>query len=384
MTDISITQKSIADQAARDGNVTTLADFILNYGDRSQLSQWFGDTGYQPENSPEENARLIISHANYFDSWAHYEKFKTGLSANPSLQQFEQAADAIAAGDADTLKKLLAQRPGLINERSRRNHHSTLLNYVGANGFEAWRQKTPQNAVEIAAIILDAGAEVDAWGDMYRGTSTLGLVATSVHPVIKGIQEELMDILIRHGADPNHAVAADYTDGNLILACLHNGRYEPVRYLASKGAEVELEGAGGIGDLEKVKSYFNEQGELINKSMAAKRDGCLIWACVCGHRPVVEFLLNHGCGVRTVWDNTTPLHSAAYGGQVELVKMLLNEGADMEALNGYGGTVLGSTLWALYNSRRPGHLEIMEILIASGAVIKDDWQIYIDEKRAET
>ena len=118
--------------------------------------------------------------------------------------------------------------------------------------------------------------------------------------------------------------------------------------------------------------------------MAAKHDGCLIWACVCGRRPVVEFLLKHGCGVRTVWDNTTPLHSAAYGGQVELVKMLLNDGADMEALNGYGGTVLGSTLWALYNSRRPGHLEIMEILIASGAVIKDDWQIYIDEKRAET
>ena len=108
MAEIPITQKKIADQAARDGNVTTLADFILNYGDWSQLSQWYGDTGYQSENSPEENARLIISHANYFDSWADYEKFKTGLSANPSLQQFEQAADAIAAGNADTLEKLLA------------------------------------------------------------------------------------------------------------------------------------------------------------------------------------------------------------------------------------------------------------------------------------
>lgn len=384
MAEIPIAQKKMAEQAARAGDIVDLANFILNYGDDQQLRQWYGGAGYQPQNSAEENAKLIICHTNYFDSWADYEKFQTELQTNPYLQQFEQAADAIAAGNADALKSLLAQRPDLISKRSRRNHHSTLLNYIGANGFEGMRQKTPQNAVEIAAILLDAGAEVDAWGDMYGGTSTLGLVATSVHPVIAGVQEELMDILIRHGADPNHAVAADYTDGNLILACLHNGRYEPVRYLASKGAEVELEGAGGIGDLEKIKSYFNEQGELINKSMAAKRDGCLIWACVCGHRPVVEFLLKHGCSVLTVWDNTTPLHSAAYGGRVELVKLLLNKGADMEALNGYGGTVLGSTLWALYNSRRPGHLEIMEILIASGAVIKDDWQIYINEKRAET
>ncbi|XHR96041.1 ankyrin repeat domain-containing protein [Mucilaginibacter sp. UC70_90] len=384
MAEIPIAQKKMAEQAARAGDIVALANFILNYGNDQQLRQWYGGAGYQPQNSAEENAKLIICHTNYFDSWADYEKFQTELQTNPYLQQFEQAADAIAAGNADALKSLLAQRPDLISKRSRRNHHSTLLNYIGANGFEGMRQKTPQNAVEIAAILLDAGAEVDAWGDMYGGTSTLGLVATSVHPVIAGVQEELMDILIRHGADPNYAVAADYTDGNLILACLHNGRYEPVRYLASKGAEVELEGAGGIGDLEKVKSYFDDHGELINKSIAAKRDGCLIWACVCGHRPVVEFLLMHGCSVRTVWDNTTPLHSAAHGGQVELVKLLLNKGADMEALNGYGGTVLGSTLWALYNSRRPGHLEIMEILIASGAVIKDDWQIYINEKRAET
>lgn len=384
MAEIPVAEKKIADQAARAGDVVTLIHFILNYGDDPLLMQWYGGTGYQPENSPEENARLIICHTNYFDNWIDFEKFQTGLQTNLHLQQFEQAADAIAGGDAQTLKNLLAQNPGLISERSLRNHYSTLLNYVGANGFEGQRQKTPKNAVEIAAILLDAGAEVDAWGDMYRGTSTLGLVATSVHPVITGVQEELMDILVRHGADPNHAVAPDYTEGNLILACLHNGRYEPINYLASKGAEVDLEGAGGIGDLEKVKSYFNEEGELIHEDMATKRDACLIWACVCGHRPVVEFLLMHGCSVHAVWDNTTPLHSAAYGGQVELVKLLLDKGAPMEVLNEYGGTVLGTTLWALYNSRKPGHLEIMEILIASGAVIKDDWQIYIDEQRAGT
>lgn len=374
MTEIPVTQKNAAHIATQEGHLELLADFLRTYKGHPQLMHWYAGVGYLLENTDEENARRIIAHAHYFNTWDDYTQFRKDLQQGTTLQQFEQAADAVAAGDPVKLKALLAQNPSLVRVRSVRNHHSTLLNYVGANGFEHYRQKTPNNAVEIAGTLLDAGAEVDAWGDMYRGTSTLGLVATSVHPVIAGVQEELMDILIRHGANPNHAVAPDYTEGNLILACLHNGRGEPIHYLGSRGATVDLEGAGGLGDLEKVRTYFNTDGELLDQQWASKRDGCLIWACVYGHRPVVEFLLAHGCSVNTKWDATTPLHSAAYGGQVELVRLLLDKGADMEALNEYGGTVLGTTLWCLYNARKPGHAEIMEILIAAGADIKGDWQ----------
>ncbi len=381
MAEKPVTQKTEADSAARDGDVTALAGIFRRCNDQ-QLKEWYAHAGYDLANGDEANAMQIIAHTHYFDTWAAYQKFSNDLQdERSSLWQFEQAADAIAAGNTVRLKKLLAANPELITMRSVRNHHSTLLNYVGANGFEHWRQKTPKNAVEIAAILLDAGAEVDAWGDMYRGASTLGLVATSVHPVITGVQEELMDILVQHGADLNHAVAPDYTDGLLILACLHNGRYEPIHYLAAHGADVDLEAAGGLGDLEKVKSYFNERGGLIDASLEARRGGCMIWACVYGHLPIVQYLLDTGLNVNTRWDGTTPLHSAAFGGQLTIVRLLMEKGANMEALNEYGGTVLGTTLWALYNARKPAHLEIMEILIAAGAEIKAGWQVYVDEKR---
>jgi len=384
MTEIPVTQKEAAHAATQEGNPELLADFLRTYRGYPQLMHWYAGAGYRAENSDEENARRIIAHVHHFTTWDDYTQFRKELRQDTTLQQFEMAADAVTAGDAARLKALLTQNQDLIRLRSRRNHHSTLLNYVGANGFERYRQKTPPNAVEIAGILLDAGAEIDAWGDMYRGTSTLGLVATSVHPVMAGLQEQLMDILIRHGADPNHAVAPDYTEGNLILACLHNGRGEPVHYLASRGAAVDLEGAGSLGDLEKIRTYFNVDGDLLDQRWTGKLDGCLIWACVYGHRSVVDFLLAHGCSVNTNWDATTPLHSAAYGGQVELVRLLLDKGADREAINEYGGTVLGTTLWSLYNARKPGHLEIMEILIAAGAEIKDNWQGYIDELRKES
>ncbi|MEP6613240.1 MAG: ankyrin repeat domain-containing protein [Mucilaginibacter sp.] len=381
MTKISKEQKATADKAAKDGDVALLAGFFNENAGSPQLLEWYHHAGYQPDGNADDNARLIIAHTHSFDTWASYSQFQNQLQHDPALQQFEQAADAIATGDAPTLESLLHQNPALIHMRSVRKHHSTLLNYIGANGIEGYRQTTPKNAVEIATILLNAGAEVDAWGDMYGGTSTLGLVATSVHPVITRVQQELMDIIIRHGADPNHAVAPNYTNGLLILACLHNGRYEPLHYLAGKGAMVDLEGAGGMGDLEKVKSYFNASGELIDPTLQTSREGCMIWACLLGHQPIVEYLLSTGLDVNTKWDGTTPLHSAAFGGQLAIVRLLLQKGAAMETLNSYDGTVLGATLWAWYNDRKPAHREIMETLINTGAVIKDDWQGYVDEIR---
>ena len=50
-------------------------------------------------------------------------------------------------------------------------------------------------------MLLEAGADVDARADMYGGDCTpLGLAATSVYPEKAGVQEELMQVLLDHGA----------------------------------------------------------------------------------------------------------------------------------------------------------------------------------------
>src|SRR6202041_1140428 len=114
----------------------------------------------------------------------------------------EAAADAIVSGAIATLKGLLREDPQLIRARPTRDHDATLLHYVAANGVENYRQKTPNNIVEITETLLDSGAEVDATADVYGGgCSTLGLAATSVHPERAGVQEGLLQILLDHGAD---------------------------------------------------------------------------------------------------------------------------------------------------------------------------------------
>src|ERR1043166_7236866 len=118
------------------------------------------------------------------------------------MSTFELAVDAIVGGELEQLSELLRDDPALVHARSAREHRATLLHYVGANGVEDDRQKTPANIVAIAQLLLDRGAQVDATAHMYGGdATTLGLTATSIHPFKAGVLEPLIDLLVERGAE---------------------------------------------------------------------------------------------------------------------------------------------------------------------------------------
>ena len=106
------------------------------------------------------DAQLTIAREHGFESWPKFSKHVAALArANSPVSRFELAADAIAEGDAAILERLLRENPELIRARSTRAHRGTLLHYIGANGIEDFRQKTPKNAVAILNILLQAGAD---------------------------------------------------------------------------------------------------------------------------------------------------------------------------------------------------------------------------------
>src|SRR5882757_10650016 len=96
------------------------------------------------------------------------------LAAEPPA--FGRAVQAIIAGDARTLHAELAAVSDLVRTRSSSPHHATLLHYVSANGVESELQGPVANADEIAALLIAAGAEINAGCDAYGWTDTLGLV----------------------------------------------------------------------------------------------------------------------------------------------------------------------------------------------------------------
>ncbi len=337
----------------------------------------------------QHDARDLVADSHGFPSWLAFTEYIKEINDPSSpIAQFESAVDAIVTGDAATLERLLQVHPELIRTRSAREHGSTLLHYVAANGVEDFRQKTPWNAVQIAQLLIKAGAEVDAdqaYGSSTTlrvrypgrvGSTTLGLVATSIHPARAGVQIALMETLLEAGA----ALGGIQGGWNFVNACLANGRPEAAQFLARRGARLNLESAAGVGDLDLVRSFFNEDRSLKSIATNEQMASGFMWACEYGHTDIVKFLLDldhHDLHVGTNANGMTGLHWAMVGGHLDTIKLLLERKAPLEAENSYGGTVLGCLIWAVGNSdpvyRWPDPdadwAVIVQVLIDAGAKV---------------
>jgi ankyrin repeat protein len=300
------------------------------------------------ESSTLTAAQFVMARAQGFESWPKLAKHIEAVTrADSTVGNFEQAAAAIITGDLATLERTLRDHPDLIRARSTRRHQATLLHYVSANGVEGYRQKTPNNIVQIADLLLRAGADLNAVANVYGGSTTLALVATSVHPERAGVQEALMQLLLDHGAAID---AANSPAGPLINICLANGRARAAEFLATRGAHLDLEGAAGIGRLDEVKMYFDESGALRPNATNIQMERGFLRACEYGRNLVVEFLLQGGASLQSQANTgQTALHWAVIGGHADTIKLLLERGASLEAKNVYGGTALGQALWSATN-----------------------------------
>jgi len=369
-----------AEEAIVAGDVATLERLLREHGDvlRKERPRSSSLGGLTPEYSGAD-ARAIIVRNHEFETWDEFASHAEALKeATSTAARFEAAVDAVVDGNVESLQRLLERTSDLVRARSARKHHSTLLHYVGANGVEGFRQRTPPTAVEIANTLLEAGAEVDAAADMYGGgQTTLGLVATSFHPRAAGLQNALIDILLAHGArmTPQGLANRRYP---LVNGCLANGRPEAAEHLASRGAPLDLEGAAGVGRLDLVKSFFTSEGALKPPAtLEQMRDG-FTWACEYGRTLVVEYLLDRGIAVGEQMPRPhgqTGLHWAAYGGHVDTVKALLKRHAPVDVKDRtFDGTPLDWALHAFSSNpseaaAKNSYYHIVALLVAAGAPV---------------
>ena len=321
------------------------------------------------------DAQFVLARSHGFASWPEFSRHIDELAhTNSATAAFEAAADAIVTGDIDLLVRHLRADLNLIRARSSREHHATLLHYTAANGVENWRQQTPTNIVEIARALLDNDAEIDATAEMYGGhCTTLGLAATSIHPERAGVQIQLLQFLLDRGA----RVDCDNSAGNrqsLIKACFANGRGQAAQFFGNLGQPLNLEEAAGVGRLDLVESFFNDDKTLKPSATADQLRNGFLWACQFGRNRIVEFLIARGFDLAAQdRDGQTALHHAVIGAQLETVRMLLKYNAQLEVKNVYGGTVLGQAIWSAYNSDSQSlYIPIIEELLAAGAIIEPD------------
>ena len=221
-------------------------------------------------------------------------------------------------------------------------------------------------------MLLNSGADVNAEANLYGGGSTtLELTATSVHPERAGVQESLMQLLIDRGVSEKSANANART---LVSTCLANGRLRAAEFLANRGFRIDLEAAAGLG-LDHVTTLFDDATQ-------ESRERALCWACEYGRKDAAEFLLGHKVSVHALVSGQTPLHWAVLGGHIEVIRLLLSHGADLEEKNAYGGTALGQGLWTANNVRSDAeYLKVLDALIEAGAKHDSRTQDWIAQER---
>lgn len=248
---------------------------------------------------------------------------------------FERAADAVVDGDLTTLAALLAEDPELAIARSQRVtdrhppvHRATLLHYVAANGVEDVRQRSPRNAVDVARMLLEAGADPNALADMYDGQcTTLSMLVSSTPPARAGVQVPLIDVLVDFGAAVE-PLGAGHWNSPLITALVF-GFVDAAEALVRRGARVDsLAAAAGLGRLKEVRA-------MLPQASADDRHRALALATQRGHVEITRALLEVGADPdryhpKGMHAHGTPLHHAALGGHEAVVRLLVERGARLD------------------------------------------------------
>ena len=293
-----------------------------------------------------EDAKLVTARSYAFEGWADLAAFAERASLDRGIARFESAVDAIVGGDRDMLEALLREDPALAGARSARRHHATLLHYIAANGVEGWRQRTPPNAVDVARLLLDAGADPNALADMYDAPcTTLGMLVSSSPPAEAGLQLALAELLVDRGATLE---APGSAWNSAVLTALAFGFLETARALAARDGRVrDVAVAAGLG-------LLGDTARLLPSADSERLRAALTLACMHGQLRVAQLLLDAGVDPSQynpvgMHAHSTPLHQAVWSNREPIVRLLVERGARLDMRDRvYDGTPLD---WAVYGER---------------------------------
>lgn len=159
------------------------------------------------------------------------------------------------------------------------------------------------------------------------------------------LAELLLQIGIGFAYDPDYK-----KQGQEIIAFLKNSASTPVPKLIE---------AVKNGNLDEVKSVLNSPEANINDVDSNYGKTALMYAAKSGRKDIVKLLLDKGADPNIVaWGDETALRNAVKNGHKDIIKLLLDTNAEFKKRS-MGG--------ALVEAAQQGHKDIVELLINKGA-----------------
>ena len=213
--------------------------------------------------------------------------------------------------------------------------------------------------VDVVRALLAAGADPNAAESTLEQTALMRAVAENHVPTAQ--------VLIETGASVSARSKHSFT---ALLFAAQQGNVDAARLLMSAGADVNESAPDGIGGNTNAKTRFVPDTDA----------AALLVAIDSGHADMARFLLDRGADVNHAGAGRTALHAVVQREMPDLASALLEHGADPNARlerrlpfvsrritqnNGLEPSNIGATPFFLAASF--GDLEMMQILLDGGA-----------------
>ena len=174
--------------------------------------------------------------------------------------------------------------------------------------------------------------------------------------------QELFDAIEKNDSARASELLAQSGNTSALLLALYHGRRDIAQLIAGRGAQLSFPEACAFGDEVRVRALLGRDPALLN-SFSDDGYPSVSLAIFFGQPQIARELIERGANVNVMSKNAqkvAPIHGAASVGNRDMVRLLLEHGADPNARQERGFV-------ALHTAALHGDIAMGKILIEHGA-----------------